>query len=76
MNMISLKRIAVPAVAGSALVLSGIASADGVDFTALTSAVVLTTVTTAIMAVAAAKVVPKIAAYGASVVLSFISGRG
>lgn len=58
------------------LATAGVVHAEAIDFTGLTSEVVLTSVTTAIMAVAAAKVAPKIAAYGASVVLRFIGGKG
>lgn len=70
--MQNLKRIAVPAVLGAGALASSYSMADGVDFTSLTSAAVFTTVGVAILAVAAAKVVPLITAWGAAQVMSFI----
>jgi hypothetical protein len=51
------------------------ASPTGPDLSALTGAVVVGTVTAAILAVHAIKIVPKIAAWGASMV-SRLFGRG
>jgi len=61
-----------------ALVLGGVAAsavpsfAVGTDFTSLTSAIDLSTVATAILAVAALMVVPNVAKWGARKVMSFI----
>lgn len=53
---------------------ASIAGAAGPDFSSLTSAVDLSTVGTAILAIAALLVVPKVVVLGARKVLAFIRG--
>ena len=65
--------------AGAALVVASVVpafaqAATGTDFTSLTSAIDFSTVGTAILAVAALMVVPKVVAWGAKKVLGFIRG--
>ncbi|TCO81107.1 hypothetical protein EV699_110133 [Plasticicumulans lactativorans] len=62
----------VAALAGAGATFGPLALADGPDFSSLTESVILTGVTTAILAVAALKAVPAIASYGARVILGFI----
>lgn len=48
--------------------------AEGTDFTSLTSAIDFSTVGTAILAVAALMIVPKVVGWGAKKVLGFVRG--
>lgn len=64
--------VLITALAGAGVSFGPLALADGPDFTSLTESVILTGVTTAILAVAALKAVPAIASYGARVILGFI----
>ena len=55
-----------------ALTAAGLAGAVGPDFTSLTTGVDFSTVVTAILAIAALKVAPKVVMWGSSVILRMI----
>ncbi|BEP55224.1 hypothetical protein GmRootV118_24680 [Variovorax sp. V118] len=61
-------------IAGAALAVGAPAFAAGPDFSTLTGAVDFSTVGTAILAVAALMMVPKVVGWGARKVLGFVRG--
>jgi hypothetical protein len=73
MNKLSLSQTRL-LVALAAIVATSASHAVGPDFTSLTSAVDFSTVATAVLAIAALMIVPKVVGWGAKKVMGFVRG--